>query len=95
MIWFFQKREYYGPGQSYNKLASRDSSVPFVTGTFTAEEAEKDVETLEKDSELSGVEEWLSFYETSEKYHFVGLLVDPRFYNEKDGDTLQIPKFDD
>lgn len=35
-------RDYYGPGESYNKLASRDSSVPFVTGTFTPEEAEKD-----------------------------------------------------
>ena len=79
---FFQKREYYGPGQSYNTLASRDSSVPFVTGTFTADEAEKDVETLDE-SELSGVEEWKLFYETSEKYHFVGLLVDPRYYNEK------------
>eukprot|EP00980_Cylindrotheca_fusiformis_P022287 scaffold9176_cov129-Cylindrotheca_fusiformis.AAC.11 len=35
-------RDYYGPGASYNMLASRDSSVPFITGTFTLEEADKD-----------------------------------------------------
>ena len=34
--------EYYGPGQSYNSLTAADTSVPFVSGTFTPEEAKKD-----------------------------------------------------
>mmetsp|Transcript_5135 Transcript_5135/g.12282 ORF Transcript_5135/g.12282 Transcript_5135/m.12282 type:complete len:105 (-) Transcript_5135:562-876(-) len=35
-------KEYYGPGESYNSLTAADTSVPFVSGTFTPEEAEKD-----------------------------------------------------
>lgn len=35
-------KEYYGPGQSYNSLTAADTTVPFVSGTFTPEEAKKD-----------------------------------------------------
>jgi len=35
-------KEYYGPGESYNSLTAADTSVPFVSGTFTPEEAKKD-----------------------------------------------------
>mmetsp|Transcript_5132 Transcript_5132/g.12275 ORF Transcript_5132/g.12275 Transcript_5132/m.12275 type:complete len:178 (-) Transcript_5132:252-785(-) len=75
-------KEYYGPGESYNSLTAADTSVPFVSGTFTPEEAEKDPVEL-SDSDLTGLLEWQKFYADSDKYHFVGKLVDPRYYDEK------------
>lgn len=74
--------DYYSPGQGYNSLCALDSSVPFVTGTFTPEEAEKDIDTVE-DTALTGIYEWEKFYNEHDTYKFVGLLIDPRFYNER------------
>ncbi|CAJ1965225.1 unnamed protein product [Cylindrotheca closterium] len=74
-------KEYYGPGQSYNSLTAADTTVPFVSGTFTKEEAKKDPVEL-SDSDLTGILEWQKFYSESDKYHLVGKLVDPRYYDE-------------
>jgi hypothetical protein len=54
--------EYYGPGEGYNSLTARDGSVPFITGVFTSEEAEKDIDTL-SEKDLPGLVEWQKFYE--------------------------------
>lgn len=103
-------KEYYGPGESYNSLTAADTSVPFVSGTFTPEEAKKDPGTdfelyfwsfrwlrfflilslffqffftVElSDMELTGIMEWKKFYEETDKYHLVGKLIDPRYYDE-------------
>lgn len=32
---------------------------------------------------MTGVLEWQKFYAESDKYHLVGKLVDPRYYDEK------------
>lgn len=73
--------DYYGPGNTYSAFSGRDASVPFCTGKFTPEEAEKSPDVL-KDSELPGLADWRDFYRKHEKYKFVGKLIDERYYNE-------------
>lgn len=64
--------EYYAEGESgYSIFAGRDGSVPFVTGKFDAEEAEKTIENLTPE-QLAGIESWREFYEKEDKYPFVG-----------------------
>jgi len=78
--------EYYTPGKSYAAFPGRDASVPYVTGKFTAEEAEKSTDEL-KLSDLPGLVEWREFYSTHDVYKFVGRLVDPRYYDENGNPT--------
>jgi len=78
-------KDYYGPGESYNSLCAKDSSVPFITGTFTPEEALKDPVEL-SDSDLKGLIQWQQFYADNDKYHLVGKLLDERFY-DSDGNA--------
>ena len=74
--------DFYGKGRSYGAFAGRDASVPFVTGVFTAEEAQKSADVISM-KELGGLLEWHTFYETHKEYSFVGRLIDPRYYDEK------------
>mmetsp|Transcript_49938 Transcript_49938/g.140482 ORF Transcript_49938/g.140482 Transcript_49938/m.140482 type:complete len:124 (-) Transcript_49938:100-471(-) len=74
-------KDYYAPGSSYGAFAGRDASVPFCTGKFTAEEAEKSTEVL-KSTELPGLVEWRDFYRAHNVYKFVGKLIDPRYYDD-------------
>jgi hypothetical protein len=74
--------EFYGPGSGYGIFAGRDASVTFVTGKFNEEEAKKGLDSLSI-NELGALEHWRDFYEKNEKYQFIGLLVDPRYYNEE------------
>jgi hypothetical protein len=74
---------FYGPGSGgYSIFAGRDASVTFVTGKFSEEEAKKGLDSISI-NELSALEHWREFYEQSDKYHFIGLLVDPRYYDEE------------
>jgi predicted heme/steroid binding protein len=75
-------RSYYAQGHSYGAFAATDCSVCFITGTFNAEEAEKSIDVLET-KQLLGLIDWKKFYATHESYKFVGLLVDPRFYDDQ------------
>lgn len=75
-------RDFYGPGSGYSAFAGTDASVPYVTGKFTAEEATKELNTITS-QQVGALNDWADFYEKSDKYKFVGLLVDPRYYNEK------------
>lgn len=65
-------REFYAEG-GYSIFAGRDGSVPFVTGTFTAEEAAKSIETLEP-AQLKSLDDWREFYVKEEKYPQIGWL---------------------
>jgi hypothetical protein len=73
--------DYYAPGTSYGAFAGRDASVPFCTGKFDSEEAEKSPEEL-KNSDLPGLVDWRDFYRKHNVYKFVGKLIDPRYYDE-------------
>lgn len=73
---------YGGGGGGYGIFAGRDASVAFITGQFNDEEAKKGLDSLSIKS-LSALEHWRDFYEKSDKYHFIGLLVDPRYYDEE------------
>lgn len=78
-------RDYYGPEAGYSIFAGRDAPVPFVTGTFTEEEAAKpwdEVPTNQHGALLS----WRDFYENEDKYPFVGVVEGP-FY-DKNGQPL-------
>lgn len=79
-------QDHYAPGKSYSGFAGRDGSVAFVTGKFTAEEAKKSADEL-KDSELTGLEDWRTFYRTHAVYKFVGRLIDPRYFSETSDPT--------
>jgi hypothetical protein len=75
--------QFYGPDQGgYRIFAGRDASVTFVTGKFTEEEAKKGLDSISINA-LGALEQWKDFYDKSDKYHFVGLLVDPRYYDEE------------
>jgi predicted heme/steroid binding protein len=66
--------EYYAPGSGYSIFAGRDANVPFVTGKFDPEEAEKPLTELTP-MQLHSLQHWAEFYENEEKYPFVGFLV--------------------
>ena len=65
--------DYYSEGKGYSIFAGRDATVSFVTGKFNEEEASKSIEIL-TDEQIGGIESWRGFYETEERYPFVGLL---------------------
>jgi hypothetical protein len=67
-------RSFYGPGGNYAVFAGKDGSVPFITGKFTQEEAQKSLTESLSAAQLVALEGWRKFYETSDKYPFVGLL---------------------
>ena len=81
--------KYYYEGNGYHVFAAKDSSVSFMTGNFTDEEAAKS--TLElTDAQLNGLyHEWLTFYLNEKRYPFVGLLVG-RFYDEEGMPTEEL-----
>jgi hypothetical protein len=75
--------DFYGPGRGgYGIFAGRDASVPFITGKFNEEEAKKGLDSISINA-LSALEHWKDFYAESDKYDFIGLLVDPRYYDEE------------
>lgn len=82
---------YYGQGRSYGAFAGTDCSVCFITGIFSTEEAEKSIDVLET-KQLFGLIDWYKFYATHESYRFVGLLVDPRFYDDQGEPTESMLK---
>jgi predicted heme/steroid binding protein len=75
-------RDFYGPGSGYAAFAGTDASVAYVTGKFTAEEAAKGLDSISS-IQVAAINDWAGFYDKSVKYNFVGLLVDPRFYDEE------------
>jgi hypothetical protein len=75
-------RDFYGPGSGYAAFAGTDASVSYVTGKFTAEEATRELNTISS-KHVGALTDWVGFYDKSDKYNFVGVLVDPRFYDEE------------
>jgi predicted heme/steroid binding protein len=78
--------KFYGEGGPYGIFAGRDGSVPFITGTFTPEEALKGLDVLDS-NQLNSLDNWRKSYEDNEKYPFVGLL-EGRLY-DKDGNPTE------
>jgi predicted heme/steroid binding protein len=78
--------KFYGEGGPYGIFAGRDGSVPFITGTFTPEEALKGLDVLDS-TQLNSLDNWRKSYEDNEKYPFVGLL-EGRLY-DKDGNPTE------
>jgi hypothetical protein len=66
--------EYYATDAPYRVFVGRDANVPFITGVFNPDEAEKPLTELEN-HQLFALEHWSQFYDDEEKYPFVGLLV--------------------
>ena len=81
-------KEYYGPGTTYNVFAGRDASASFITGKFSEEDGDSNVgvDTLTM-QQLPGLETWREFYQDDPKYKFVGLLIDPRYYDNDGNPT--------
>jgi hypothetical protein len=78
--------KFYGEGGPYSIFSGRDGSVPFITGTFTPEEALKGLDVLDS-AQLHSLDNWRKSYEDNEKYPFVGLL-EGRLY-DKDGNPTE------
>jgi hypothetical protein len=64
-------QDYYKKGESYNIFIGQDASASFHTGEWTKVEA--DVRGFSPQS-LESVTGWRSFYRTSDKYKFAGVL---------------------
>jgi hypothetical protein len=77
---------FYGKGGPYSIFSGRDGSVPFITGTFTPEEALKGIDVLEP-AQLFALDNWRKSYEDNAKYPFIGLL-EGRLY-DKDGNPTE------
>lgn len=73
--------QYYAEGSGYHIFAGRDGAVPFVTGTFTEEEAAKSTDEL-NDSQLIQLKSWDEFYRGEEKYPLVGRVIGHYFDSE-------------
>ncbi|KAL7747248.1 hypothetical protein RI367_007459 [Sorochytrium milnesiophthora] len=68
-------REYYGPGGGYSFFAGRDAGRAFVTGCFQTH-LTPDVRGL-SEGELKEIDNWRSFYQTHDKYFYVGKVHHP------------------
>jgi Cytochrome b5-like Heme/Steroid binding domain len=79
--------EYYGQGAPYHIFVGRDGNVPFITGAFNPDEAEKPLTDLTP-HQLFSLETWTEFYEKEEKYPFVGLLVGSLY--DEDGNPTEL-----
>jgi hypothetical protein len=79
-------REFYAEG-GYSVFAGRDGSVPFVTGKFTPEEAEKSIEVLEP-AQLKALDDWRAFYVKEEKYPQIGWLEG--YLYDKEGNPSEL-----
>ena len=82
------KDSFYSAKAAYGSFAGVDATVPFVSGVFTAEEAEKTTEKLSP-RELLGLKSWRDFYRNHQVYQYIGLLVDPRYFDEQGEPTAQ------
>jgi predicted heme/steroid binding protein len=80
--------KFYGEGGPYSIFAGRDGSVPFITGTFTPEEALKGLDVLDS-NQLNSLDNWRKSYEDNEKYPFVGLL-EGRLYDNDGNPTEEL-----
>jgi murein DD-endopeptidase MepM/ murein hydrolase activator NlpD len=81
--------EYYSENGPYNVFVARDANVPFVTGTFTPEEAARSLVDLEP-NELSNLKHWLQFYIDEDRYPFIGYLEGDLY--DKDGNPTETLK---
>lgn len=82
-------REYYAPDAPYRVFVGRDANVPFITGVFNPDEAEKALTELEN-HQLFALEHWSQFYDDEEKYPFIGLLEGELY--DKDGNPTESMK---
>lgn len=78
--------EYYSQTGPYRVFVGRDGNVPFITGTFNPEEAEKPLTELEP-HQLHALQHWAEFYRDEPKYHFIGLLEGELY--DKDGNPTE------
>jgi hypothetical protein len=82
--------EYYAVGGPYRVFVGRDGNVPFVTGAFNPDEAQKPLTDLTPHQVMS-LETWAEFYEKEEKYPFIGLL-EGSLYDENGDHTEMMGK---
>jgi predicted heme/steroid binding protein len=80
-------KEYYAPGSPYSIFSGRDGNVPFITGAFNPEEAEKPLTDMTP-HQLMNLETWAEFYEKEEKYPYIGLLEGDLY--DKDGNPTEM-----
>eukprot|EP01136_Pigoraptor_vietnamica_P002438 Opistho-1_new@30416 len=69
-------RSIYGVGGSYHKFAGKDASRAFTTGNFK-DDLKPDLDDL-TEKQVAEVRKWVDFYETSNKYFFVGYVKGAR-----------------
>ena len=65
---------FYRPGGGYDFFAGKDGTRGFVTGDFTADGLDDDVESLEP-KQMLDVEHWIEFYRDHEEYVCASVAV--------------------
>lgn len=73
----------------YSVFAGRDGVVPFISGKFTDEEAEKSTDVLTDIEMFQLRTSWVKFYREEEKYPFLGKLIG-KYYDEKGEPTEEL-----
>mmetsp|Transcript_9790 Transcript_9790/g.16275 ORF Transcript_9790/g.16275 Transcript_9790/m.16275 type:complete len:212 (+) Transcript_9790:111-746(+) len=82
--------QYYAEGSGYHVFAGKDGAVPFISGKFDDEEAEKSTDVL-KDGELFSLKGWVDFYRDEERYPFLGKLIG-RYYDSEGNPTEEMDR---
>jgi len=82
-------RPFYGEGGNYAVFAGRDGSVPFITGKFTPEEAQKSLTESLSAAQLVSLDGWRKFYAENDKYPLIGLLQGS-LYDENGNPTEEL-----
>ncbi|KAH8075679.1 hypothetical protein JL721_1693 [Aureococcus anophagefferens] len=66
---------FYGVGKSYHAFVGTDASLAFALGCTEPECVSDDLTGL-SESELREIDRWTAMYDTHDKYHYVGKLVE-------------------
>lgn len=66
---------FYGVGKSYHAFVGTDASRAFALGCTEPECVSDDLTGL-SESELREIDRWTEMYDTHDKYHYVGKLVE-------------------
>lgn len=70
-----RSRGVYGPKGTYGFFSGKDAARAFVTGCFSKEdEFTYDLRGLDPDEAMHDIEGWQTFFESSSKYWYVGIV---------------------
>lgn len=80
--------QHYAAGSGYHVFAGKDGAVPFISGKFNDEEAEKSTDVLE-DGQLVSLKGWADFYRDEDRYPYLGKSIG-NYYDSEGNPTEEM-----